>query len=144
VAVRIIEIAFHGVDALDSERLERSRKALGTLVVPAEADAADVALRADSERAGLILVTDDADVVRGVVLPTWVTSQVQRIMRRPVGTLGESISVLAEDPQGVLYGYSHEWLNLDRPELYWCNAGHYTDRCNPCSAGHNVSCGPSE
>jgi hypothetical protein len=140
MSIRIIEIAFHGIDELDEERLQRSRNAGGTLVVPIETDARGVALRAETENAGLILVTDEADVIRGVVLPDWVAHQVSEIMHQPATTLGEAVRVLAEDPRAP-FTYGHEWLNLDRPELYWCDAGHYTHRC-PCSV-HEVACGPS-
>ena len=141
MTVRIIDIAFHRVDEIDDERLGRSRSADGTLIVPTEADANDVAVRAETENAGFILVTDESDTIRGIVVPRWVAHQVSRVMGQPVETFVEAVGVLSSDPRGAVQGYGHEWLNFDRPELYWCEAGHYTDGC-PCSVGHQVPCGP--
>jgi hypothetical protein len=135
--VKIIDIAFHRVSDLNPNKLEQSRHALGTLVVDAEDAALEVAALVDRREVSLVLVTDSMGEISGVVSPSWVIRQISRQRLTKVQTLSDALDVLVSDPRETLHHYRHEWLNSDRPDLYWCDGGgHYVSKC-PCSVSEH-------
>ena len=137
--MRIIDVAFTNLkedEARYSQRLESSRGAKSTLVVPADTDALEAARIADDNDIRLIIVSSSEGEVEGFLLPAWARRQIGRMQSRQFTTLTEALEAYEDDPKVRARNFHSERLNLDRPEMFWCNAGHAVDSC-PCDVqGH--------
>src|SRR5262249_30104825 len=141
--MRIMDLAFHDVAKLDVARLEATLTGPGTVVTQMERPAFEVAREVERIQAGMIVVTDSEGEIRGLVAPNYVRIQVGKHVQ-PVSSFREALEALITNPSEGARNYRHEWLNEERPTLYWCEGGHLTDQC-PCQvAAHSGSkCGPS-
>lgn len=140
--LKSIDVAFHGISNLDSKKLGSSRLARSTLVVDEDSSAIDTARLVEKVDARLVVVIGPGGGVRGVIFPKSVVGRMQRIR----GSLGTDfptvIEEFARDPAEAKRGFHHEWLNAERPDMYWCVAGqHYVDRC-PCDEHRASPCRP--
>ena len=96
--IRIGDVVFRDIGGFDSEKLEKTRHASGTLVVSENDLAQDVAAKADAVDAIIVLVVDTDDHVSGILLPD----------EMKVGLRSE--------------------LGFRRPGLYWCEMGQHYSR----------------
>ncbi|HET9495232.1 MAG TPA: hypothetical protein VFR15_13470 [Chloroflexia bacterium] len=138
--MRIIDVAYQNVGELDRTKVSNSLKSPGMMRVPLNTPAIEVFSRIKTSKTPLILVVDELNELRGVVAPAWIEKQLQD---RKGGAGQTTVDILIDmelDPKEQVRGFQHEWLNFERPVLYYCNGGkHYTDRC-PCPAGHAGKC----
>jgi hypothetical protein len=142
--MRIIDVAYHNVGELDRIKINNSLASPDMLRVPLDTPAIEVFSGMKKTRPPLILVVDELNEVRGVVAPNWIERQLQQNKGQAGQTAIEILIDMQHDPKEQVRGYHHEWLNFQRPVLYYCGGGsHYTDRC-PCPAGHKGPCDPED
>jgi hypothetical protein len=131
--MKIHDVAFWHIQQFDQSQLERSLGSSTTLVVDAASPGVEVAIQADQKDAHLIILTDEKQGVCGVLAPAEFKQKVQHHRGKMFSSLEEAILDLATDPLEIGRGFHHEWLNHDRPSLFWCDQGqHMTDE-TPCS-----------
>jgi hypothetical protein len=129
--MRIIDVAYHGIDSLDPHQLAASLESPATLEVPAGMPAVEAATMAEEQNARLILATEDGEV-RGIVAPSSAVRTISHFRGSSAQKLSDALSEMLEDPAEAARGFHHEGLNMVAPELFVCPVGpHYTDE-SPC------------
>jgi hypothetical protein len=135
--MQIKNIAFWHVNDLGLERLEKSRRALGTLVVQEETPAINVAKAVDAlgEQAHVVLLVNTDDKITGLFFPEEFRTKLQAIKNIQVDTITEVLTKLLEDPDEQARNFHHEFLNNTRPGVAWCAKGNHFST-DPCRAVH--------
>lgn len=129
--MRIIDVAFRGVESLDADKLAFSRHSPAVLEVPADTPALEAARQAEEQGASLIVVTDGNEVA-GVVAPASALQRISSFRGSQPERLTDAFAEMLVDPSEQARGFHHERLNYERPELFVCQVGpHYTDEW-PC------------
>jgi hypothetical protein len=125
--MKIFDIAFHAIAGADRARFELTRHGPRTLVVGQDESALAVAERADQEQARMVVVVDHANLVCGVLEPRSVKEKISKHLGVHSTTLTAVLREFETRPQERIRNYHHEWLNLERPILVWCEKGsHFT------------------
>ncbi|HEY6329555.1 MAG TPA: hypothetical protein VI756_09460 [Blastocatellia bacterium] len=145
MSLSILDIAFHHLNQEERDRLDSTRDATNSIVVPAHTSALEAASQAENSDSDVIVVVDSSDQIKGVVAVPFVQHQVRTVLGHDSQNLQEAIQALEADfnragraGTDTLRGpanrsFHHEWLNEARPQLYWCEAGrHYVTRL-PCN-----------
>ena len=130
--MKIHDIAYHDVGIFPSYQLESSLTSDKTLVVPDYTPALEAISQAAAKDARLIIVTDVQSQITGLLAPGIWKTKIESYRGVPFDDLHAAVQTLTVDPLEIARGFHHEWFNTDRPELYWCPAGHLTDE-SPCS-----------
>jgi hypothetical protein len=124
-------IAFQQLQTLDSQLLENTCNAKCTLKVQENKPAMEVAIEALRMNAGLIITLDMTGNVTGIVAPDWVLNQYSRMKGLHFPSFVDALDIVEKDPDERARGYHHEWLNVDKPDLYRCPKGHLVSS-KPC------------
>jgi hypothetical protein len=132
--MKIQDIAFHNVADFNQTRLQQSLSAKDTLVVRATDPAVKIAAKADKLNTRLIVVTtDEKTQISGLIAPAEWKKKYSQYRSKDFGSLQDALEDVLADPIDQARGFHHEWLNHERPTLFWCIKGsHYTDE-DPCS-----------
>lgn len=132
--VKLKDIAYGQLNLLDSDKLDKTIHSDASLMMSGDADAFVAADKLAASGATSIIVTDDDGNVRGLIFPTWIQEQLLKTRRVNTADFEEALRYIKEEGDlnvsypGELPTYHHEWLNLDRPALFWCDKGeHYID-----------------
>lgn len=126
-----IDIAFRRVEDFDQDRLNQSRQARGTYTISADTDILEMSKTVEQKKIQLILVVNDQYKIVGIILPAIVKSKIDNYRNQIFTTFFEALNNLEEDSNEHIKNFYYEWLHFERPELFWCIAGHYVD-CLPC------------
>jgi hypothetical protein len=132
--IKLEDIAYNQLDLLDPYQLDKTIQSDSTLTLSGSTDAFKAAELLSRNNATTIIVTDDSENVQGVVFPNWVQSQLLIARGISTNSFAEAVEHIKHEGDvdignsGDIPSYHHEWLNLDRPALYWCEEGeHYID-----------------
>lgn len=132
--VKLDDIAYMQLGELDSDLFDKTLNSNCTLKLAGSTDAFSAADLISSNKATTIVVTDDNDRVQGVVFPNWLQTQLLTVRGIKTESFADALSRIKQEGDEIAEGtgqapsYHHEWLNYERPVLYWCDAGeHYID-----------------
>jgi hypothetical protein len=122
--MKIIDLAFQGLNDDDRLKLGQSRAWSRALVVPETHSATDVAEVVDLNDMNIVVVIDKNDVVKGVVVPDIVIENAPThlpLASKPKDFAG-MVSEIMKHPR---HKPGFEWLNIARPQMYWCKTCNY-------------------
>jgi hypothetical protein len=132
MTMKISDIANYNVLNLDQDKLFKTVEFEGTLVVPAESSALDVAAKVTEKKALLVVITDEQGTIRGIVEPKWITKQINKHRHKNLNSFYDALQDMEDDPEEALRKYQHEWLTFERPILVWCEKGEHYVESLPC------------
>lgn len=120
-AMMIRDIAFQRLSDEDRLVLFAQRSMPGTIVVPENRGARDVAILLHKQQASRVIVLqNDSDNVFGALNPDWASEQI-RLNLNLHGPLHTQIEQWELIPDETIRQFHHEWLRYDgRPPLFWC------------------------
>ncbi len=129
--IRIKDVSFWDLAQFDRDKVEKTRRAVGTLVVREEASAIAVATAAEAMKSRVVVVVDNQDKPTGIFVPDEVKIKLRRAKAISVDVLSDVLGELEHDSEEQEREFHHEFLNFARSDLKWCSAGaHYsTDPC---------------
>ena len=130
--MRIKDISYWDVGEFDTEQLEQTRRAPGTLVVHENTPAIDVATATDAIGSRVVILVDDNDQPTGVFVPPEVTQKLRDLLGIAGGDLADALREMEPRPEEREREYHHEWLNYVRPRLFWCSIGNHHTDVLPC------------
>ena len=123
--MKIKDISFGNVNEFDLGRIERSRRALGTLVVAEDTPAIDVAKAVDAlgAQASVVVLVDSNDFVSGLFVPEDFMQKWQRSKGIQTERLTDALITLESDSLNPAHDSLRQMFTLDRPLLGWCEIG---------------------
>jgi signal-transduction protein with cAMP-binding, CBS, and nucleotidyltransferase domain len=127
--MRIIDLAYQHIGAMDKEQLWATLRWPKALVVHESAPALEVADIVDLNGMSLVVVLDQNNEIRGIqTLATVIEWSMQHLHPHiNVMTMSSAVSEITRS------NTSRNSLNTKRPELYWCERGKHLTSENPCS-----------
>jgi len=122
--MEIKNISFLQVHDLEPDKIESSRRALGTLVVHEDTSVLTVAQAADAlgEQARIVVLVNTDDAITGLFCPEEFRT---RFGKQDENSLTDVVTRLTQAPNALsaLLGS----FNFERPDMVWCSkGGHYT------------------
>jgi Mg2+/Co2+ transporter CorB len=127
---KILDFAFQGIDQFGEQDLAKMRSAQNTLFARADESAVDVARRVAREKSQCVIVVDEMDKVRGVLVHSYINEQLSGSLLQKTQDLSEGILKLAQTSRVGKAGGSTTPL---KPQLFYCAKGKHFTSENPCS-----------
>jgi hypothetical protein len=126
--MKVIDISFLHPAKFEPLELRAIAAAPSTLKVPGDADAVSAVRIAELNQKRVILAMNPKKPaeVTGVLSLDWLKRQISRHKGIDARLLSDTLVMLADDPSEKQTNFHHEWVNLERPPLMWCEKGqHY-------------------
>src|ERR1700674_2537543 len=121
-AMKIRDITFQNLSEEDKHVLSVQRALPGTIVVPEDHTAREVAAMCRRDKANRVIVLEKGtQKILGAIAPDWVSERI-RLNLNLHGDFHTQISQWEELPHEQARLFHHEWLRYEgQPPLYWCS-----------------------
>lgn len=120
--ISIMNVSYHLKEVDDTFQMEHGLHAENGLVFSPDTDAKTVASCLDDKGLDVALIGDtNSDAVFGVFVRDHFRHQLARHKGLEVRSATEGLTKMLEDPNEVVNALQHEWLNHERPVIYWCD-----------------------
>lgn len=121
--MNVYDIAYRDPLVFGTEEIERTRRSRFSLVVPQNFAAVDAVRVAELNEIGIICVVGPGTQrpVEGLVVLDWVSDRLRRKHRADFALLSEALLQAEEGPLGIAQYFPDQFLNLQRPDLRWCD-----------------------